>query len=283
MREPDGLIETAFETGEVRLNVARAGSGPRLLLLHGATARWQVWTPAMPAFARSFSVIAPDMRGSGRSGRVARGAYGVMDQARDIVVLVDAEPDGPINVVGHSFGGHVGLVLAALRPGRVRRLVMEDVPLAVTNGRLAGRPAGQGFADWLALLNKGPDPEDVMAEISRQMPQASDGQKQARLQSLLALDPAQVDCYVNGAVFAGYEPHTLAGQVRCQALCLEADQALGARIEPGAGQLFCERAPDATRFVMAGAGHGIHTDMPEAFVDVVTAFLNEESQTEIAK
>jgi pimeloyl-ACP methyl ester carboxylesterase len=221
-----------------------------------------------------FELILPDMRGSGASGHASPPAYGVMDQVRDILALVDAEPGDPLDLVGHSFGGHVAMCVAALRPQRVRRLLLEDAPLMVAGGRLQGRPAGPGFSAWLSILCTRPDAPELMEAIVREYPDMTGPQRRMRLQSLMALDPMLLDVYVNGAPFAGYDPHDLAPRVMCPALVLQADPAREARIDDEAAQLFCDLAPIATRRVMEGAGHGIHTDQPEVFVGILRGFLD---------
>ena len=74
---PDGFTGTFtsryVDTGELRQQVVTGGEGPPLLLVHGWPQTWYAWRLVMPALARSFSVIAPDQRGTGLSGRPADG------------------------------------------------------------------------------------------------------------------------------------------------------------------------------------------------------------------
>lgn len=61
--------ETVIATNGTRLNVATAGSGPPVLLVHGFPHTWRVWADVVPVLARSHRVIAPDLRGLGGSER----------------------------------------------------------------------------------------------------------------------------------------------------------------------------------------------------------------------
>ena len=82
------LIERTFETGTVSINYAEEpGSGPLLLMLHGVTSRWETFLNVMPVFTQRWHVVAADLRGHGRSGRVA-GDYGLMAYASDAIALI---------------------------------------------------------------------------------------------------------------------------------------------------------------------------------------------------
>jgi pimeloyl-ACP methyl ester carboxylesterase len=93
--------------------VAQRGEGERLLvLLHGLGANASVWNPMISEIERSWEGrwIAPDFRGHGRSPFV--GPYGYGSHAADIASLIADEAPGDVFVVGHSFGGVVGAMLA---------------------------------------------------------------------------------------------------------------------------------------------------------------------------
>ena len=70
-------------------------------------------------------MLAVDLRGHGASSRP--GAYSVALMAADVASLLDAVGGAAVDLVGHSLGGLVALRVAAGRPDRVRRLVLEDV------------------------------------------------------------------------------------------------------------------------------------------------------------
>src|SRR5439155_14619116 len=81
------LTERTFDTGEVGINyVESSATGPLLIMLHGMTATWQVFETTIPFLAVRWRVVAADLRGHGRSGRVAE-RYTLMDYVRDIGAL----------------------------------------------------------------------------------------------------------------------------------------------------------------------------------------------------
>ncbi len=102
-------------------HVATLGSGPPLLLLHGWPEFWLTWEPVMRCLADRFTLVAPDLRGFGASGKPA-GPWGAEDHARDLLALLDAMGLGQAGVVGHDVGGAVMLPLARMAPERIAGL-----------------------------------------------------------------------------------------------------------------------------------------------------------------
>jgi pimeloyl-ACP methyl ester carboxylesterase len=116
----------------VRLHYEEAGEGPVLVLLHGIGASCRDWDFQLPFFARSFRVIAPDLRGFGQSER--SGNYSVATFAGDIWALLEQLGVGRFHLIGHSMGGAVALQMAVDRPERIERLVAADtLPSFQTN------------------------------------------------------------------------------------------------------------------------------------------------------
>ena len=104
------------------------GDGPPLLLVHGWPQTWYAWRLVMPALARDFSVVAPDQRGTGLSGKPEDG-YDTGTLAADLVALMDALGHRRFAVAGHDTGMWIGYALAADHPGRVDRLAVAETPL----------------------------------------------------------------------------------------------------------------------------------------------------------
>ncbi|MEZ7127229.1 alpha/beta fold hydrolase [Nonomuraea sp. AD125B] len=99
---------------------------PPLLLVHGRTADHNDWNGITQHFAARYHVLAPDLRGHGRSDRP--GDYPLPTMAEDLAGLLDHAGAARATVIGHSLGGMVAYLLAANHPERVARLVLEDVP-----------------------------------------------------------------------------------------------------------------------------------------------------------
>jgi pimeloyl-ACP methyl ester carboxylesterase len=101
------------------MHVAEAGAGDPLLLLHGWPEHWWAWRHVIPELAPSFHVLCADMRGFGWSSAPRHG-YGVEQLTQDVVELLDELGLERVSVLGHDWGGFVGLLLALHHPERVR-------------------------------------------------------------------------------------------------------------------------------------------------------------------
>ncbi|MFE5085482.1 alpha/beta fold hydrolase [Streptomyces mirabilis] len=121
------------EANGVELNVALAGEGPAVLLLHGFPHTWQLWTHVLDELAGRYRVIAPDLRGCGASARTA-GGYDAGTLAADAEALLDALGETSAAVVGIDAGTPPAFLLAMRRPDLVRRLVVMESLV----GRLPG-------------------------------------------------------------------------------------------------------------------------------------------------
>ncbi|MBM9468634.1 alpha/beta fold hydrolase [Nakamurella leprariae] len=121
---------------ERELRVSSNGTGRPILMLHdlgSSAASWEAMTPEVVAAGRE--VVAIDLPGSGHSDAVAdnrlTGFVEHLHAALDHLVEFAGDP---IDVVGHGFGGYLGLSLAAWFPDRISGLVVEDPMLPPRSG-----------------------------------------------------------------------------------------------------------------------------------------------------
>ena len=99
------------------------GVGPPLLLIHGLMVTGEMFEPVLDDFAERHRVIIPDLRGHGRSVRLA-GPYTVARLAEDLARLLDDLGLESADVLGYSQGGAVAQQFARDYPDRTRRLVL---------------------------------------------------------------------------------------------------------------------------------------------------------------
>ncbi|HET9962797.1 MAG TPA: alpha/beta hydrolase [Nitrospiraceae bacterium] len=117
----------AQEPRSARLFFTDTGSGPDTMLLHGWTCDSHDWSWQLPVFESKYRVIAPDLRGHGRSEVMPSGAYSPADYVADIEALILASYRGDKFVlVGHSMGAQIAARLAVKRPDLVRAVVSID-------------------------------------------------------------------------------------------------------------------------------------------------------------
>ncbi len=115
------------------------GSGTAVVLLHGYPLDHTIWQEVVPTLAEHARVIAPDLRGHGRTD-APKGVYSMRLIADDIAGLLDALELPQAIVVGHSMGGYAALAFAQAYPTRLLGLGMVASQAAAdTPKRRAGR------------------------------------------------------------------------------------------------------------------------------------------------
>jgi pimeloyl-ACP methyl ester carboxylesterase len=120
------MLATSTEThGGRSLRVARLGSGPPLILLHGYPDNLQVWSELAPRLATRFAVIAFDWPGMGYSEAWSGGAT-PFDFARRLRTLMDDWGIARAVIAGHDMGGQPALAFAAEHPRRISGLVVMN-------------------------------------------------------------------------------------------------------------------------------------------------------------
>lgn len=121
------MLPTTMETlpGGQRLRVAKRGSGPPLIFLHGYPDNLQIWSDLLPLLADRFQVIAFDWPGMGGSEAWPGGTtpMHMADRLRD---LLDFWGIARASIVGFDMGGQPALVFAARYPERIERLVVMN-------------------------------------------------------------------------------------------------------------------------------------------------------------
>ncbi|MFB8140883.1 alpha/beta fold hydrolase [Streptomyces parvus] len=123
---PDGFTVQRIATNDTHLSVAVGGTGPVLVLLHGWPQTSRAWARVLRALARTHTVVAPDLRGTGASDRPEDG-YRKTNQADDLRgVLKALDLGGPVAVAGHDIGSMVALAWAAAHPDDISHLILID-------------------------------------------------------------------------------------------------------------------------------------------------------------
>lgn len=126
----EGWRHRVAHVNGVRLHFVEHGSGPLVLLLHGYPECWLTWCNQIgPLAAAGYRVVAPDMRGYGRSSRPERiDAYRISELVTDAAELVAALGESEAIVVGHDWGAGVAWSAAWTRPDVFRAVAGLSIP-----------------------------------------------------------------------------------------------------------------------------------------------------------
>ena len=112
----------------IQLHYVIGGLGDPIVLLHGWPETWYEWRHIMPALAKNYTIIAPDLRGLGDSSKPLSG-YDGKTVAEDIHQLVTQLGFKTIFLVGHDIGTQVTYSYAAAHPTEVKKLVVMDLTI----------------------------------------------------------------------------------------------------------------------------------------------------------
>lgn len=285
---PEGFTEGFAMTNGIRMHYVSGGKGLPLVLLHGFPETWYTWHKVLPDLAKHYRVIAPDMRGAGQTDAPSTG-YDKATMARDIHGLVSQLGLGPINLVGHDIGLMVAFAYAALYPTDVKHLALLEAPIPdasiYTIPALTAKGPGPwwfGFFSTPQLPEKliqGREETFLTQFFQNGVPvqvQGSITQAEIALYAHYWQNPAHLHAYIS--YFSSF--HTDAEQIKIYGkeklqmpvLALGADHSLGTAVETQVAHY----ATNVTGGVIAGSGHWIPEEQPQAFVAQLLAFLNKK-------
>lgn len=163
----EGFSYKRIQTSGAEINLAIAGEGPPLLLLHGNPLTHVSWHRIAPTLAKSFTVIAPDLRGYGDSSKPDGGAdhaaYTFRAMAQDFLEIMTGLGFERFAVAGHDRGARVGFRLALDAPDRVTAFAALDI--VPTYNVLSQVSLGWGLEayHWFFMAQKAPFPEDLLS------------------------------------------------------------------------------------------------------------------------
>ena len=140
----------------IKLHYVIGGHGPPVVLLHGWPETWYAWHKVMPALAKNYSVIAPDLRGLGDSSKPTSG-YDGKTVAEDIHQLVTKLGYKTIFLVGHDIGTQVAYSYAAAHPTEVKKLAVME--LTIPGFAPPGRPP-----IWWGIFHQVPDVPEALVQ-----------------------------------------------------------------------------------------------------------------------
>jgi len=273
--EPEREFGAQARGGPV-IAIVPAGDGPPLVLVHGATADHTTWRTSGPLLAANHTTYAIDRRGRGESGDGKPGEpYEIDREFEDLVAVIDAVagPGGhPVDVVGHSYGGRIGLG-AALRTTNLRRLVVYEGAPPVPWGR-GYQDADAGALQRIETLVAAGDRDEALATFMREIV----GMPKADLDAFRA-DPiwprraAAVQTTIRELRAETSEAGSLAalGEVRQPVLQILGGASSEAFAE--ATRALDARLPNGRVVTIEGARHAAHHTHAREFVAAIEAFL----------
>lgn len=173
-----GPVSGTVVSQRLRLHYVDWGNpaAPPLLLLHGGRDHCRNWDWVARELRDEWHIIAPDLRGHGDSAHSPDGSYAMEAFVYDLALLIDELALAPLSVIAHSLGGNIALRYAGLFPENVRRLVaiegLGPSPAAMAKRDSVSKDARmrQWIADQRALSGRSPRCYPTLdAALSRMM------------------------------------------------------------------------------------------------------------------
>ena len=148
-----------FHSHRLKLQLWDYGSEdkPPLILTHGGLDHARNWDFAAEVLSRHYHVYAWDLRGHGNSQWAPGAAYAIADHVLDLAALVDIVSKAgqiPVRLVGHSLGGVVSSIYSGLYPARILKLVNIEGWGPPPNSKMF-RPASERLRTWIEQVRAG--------------------------------------------------------------------------------------------------------------------------------
>ncbi|GAA1434752.1 alpha/beta fold hydrolase [Mycobacterium cookii] len=244
-------------------------TGSRVVFCHGLFGQGRNWTQAAKALSEEHRVLLLDMPNHGRSPWTETFDY------LELADLVAAElGDEPVALVGHSMGGKIAMCLALRHPRLVERLAVVDVaPVAYPSGReFVGYIETMQGLD-LAALGSRSEAEDALREavpnpvvrsfLLQNLRRSDDGWHWQLNLDLLADSMPEL---------TGWPAEAL-GEETYDGPVLWVGGADSDYIADEHAEEMDRRFPRNRRVLVKGAGHWVHSEQPEVFLEVLRRFL----------
>ncbi len=243
----------------------RAGDGPPLVFLHGATADGRMWQPQLAALADEFTVVAWDEPGAGGSSDLPP-EFALADYANCLAALLEELDLAPAHIAGLSWGGTLAQELYRHHPELIATLILADT-----------------YAGWKGSLPE----EEVRSRVQglRRTLAASSQEFDPTLPGLFAGDPPAEFVPLLEAIAADVRPEGMRTQLSLMAMTDQRDLLpridlptllvwgeLDARSPLRVARQLEQAISDSELVVLPDAGHVSNLEQPELFNEAVRAF-----------
>jgi haloacetate dehalogenase len=274
-----GFKAARVATSGAEINLVYAGSGPPVLLLHGAPQTHISWRLVAPELAKTHTVVAADLRGYGDSSKPPDGeghaGYSKRAMALDQVEVMRHFGFETFAVVGHDRGGRVGHRMALDHPDKVTRLAVLDIVPTYYLYTHVTIEFVQAYFHWFNYLRPAPGPEnDLKAQYEARRARATSDVQLEYLRT--NSDPANIhamceDYRAGASIDLKHDAADLDQKIQCPLLVLWGAKAPMGRLYDVLG-IWKERASRVSGKALA-TGHNIQEEGPELLLAELREFL----------
>jgi len=289
-QESAGPTSRVYFSQRLRLHYVDWGNSgaPPMILLHGGQDHCRNWDWVAQRLRHEWHIIAPDLRGHGDSQWSATGSYTMSGYIYDLTQLIDQQRLAPVTIIAHSLGGNIALRYAGVYPEKVKALVSieglgpspkalaERAHLTIAErmrkwidlehnlaGRLPRRYATiEDAFRRMQAANKHLSPEQARHLTQHGVNQNEDGTFSWKFDNYVRVWPPY-DMQVE-------EVQQLWARITCPTLLVYGKESWASNPqEDGRARHF----QNARVVSFEGAGHWVHHDRLDAFIDEMRSFL----------
>ena len=251
----------------MKLNFKRFGDGEPLLILHGLMGMLDNWQGPAKAYSEHFDTIIVDARNHGHSEHSPEFNYQAMMD--DVAELCDDLFLDQVNILGHSMGGKTAMKFAQHYPEMIDKLIIADIAPKAYSVHHQQILAGLNSLDFSKLKSRG----EVDKSLKPYIPEV--GVRQFLMKSIYWREKGKLGLRFNLSAIA--ENIELIGEAT-----LDAQYAGETLFIRGANSNYISNQdfedikvafPNATLETIMDAGHWLHAEKPEEFLEKTLEFL----------
>jgi pimeloyl-ACP methyl ester carboxylesterase len=288
--QPSGPTSQSYISQRLRLHYVDWGnpSAPPLLLIHGGQDHCRNWDWVAQELRDDYHIIAPDLRGHGDSAWSPSGEYGMSAYVYDIAQLIHQQKLAPVRIIAHSMGGNVALRYAGVYPEAVTNLVsIEGLgPSPAMMRRREEASAPRRMRGWIeqkrGFAGRTPRRYATIEDAFHRMQEENKHLTPEQARYLTVHGAAQNEdgtyswkfdnyCRSNSPTdLAPRALHELWENIACPVLFVNGKESWASNPETD-GRM--KHFKDGRVAEFEGAGHWVHHDRLDAFLETVRAFL----------
>jgi len=286
-----GPTSHSFFSQRLRLHYVDYGNEdkPLLVLVHGGQDHCRNWDFVAAQLRGSYHVIAPDLRGHGDSAWAIGSAYGMPEYVLDLAQLLEHVGEKPVTLVGHSLGGAVVLHYTGIYPENVLKVCAIE-GLGPPPHMLVEKPIEERMRDWVqttqSLAGRKPREYATLALAEARMHEANphlsaEMAHHLTVHGVMRLENGsyvwKFDNYVRAWGPYRYDiegVRRLWNRIECPVLLVRGAESWASDPVADGRALFFR---DYRYVEVAKAGHWVHHDQFEVFIDHLQDFLDVPS------
>jgi pimeloyl-ACP methyl ester carboxylesterase len=261
---------------------------PPLLLVHGGRDHCRNWDWVAQALRRDWHIICPDLRGHGDSAWSPDGNYTMSSYVYDLDQLIHQQKLAPVTIVAHSLGGNICLRYTGVYPDKVRRLVaIEGLgPSPRAQAKRVNKSITERMAEWVdeqrmlsgRLPRRYPSIEEAFKRMQGENKHLSEEQARHLTQQGVNQNEDGTYSWKFDNYVRAWPPYDMSypeieslwARIACPTLLIYGKESWASNPE-GDGRLKHFKTAKVIEF--EDAGHWVHHDRLDAFVDTVRSFI----------